>query len=84
MSNARPATLATVIRPLGITRRVDLIISLSREMIGGLAPDRTVQSLPGCGQYAADAWQIFVQGDLDVEPADGVLAAWVAYLRDRA
>lgn len=37
----------------------------------------TIQGLPGCGQYAADAFRVFVQGDLSEDPHDAVLVEYV-------
>lgn len=43
-----------------------------------------VQALPGCGDYAAEAWRIFVDGDLDFEPEDKSLSEYVAQTRREA
>ncbi len=36
-----------------------------------------VARLPGCGQYAADSWAIFIDGETDIEPDDGKLAGYL-------
>lgn len=69
------------LRPLGFQRRrarlmVELAAAWQRDSDRILARDLDVQELPGCGQYAADAFDLFVRGDLTVRPGDGVLASW--------
>jgi len=36
-----------------------------------------VLSLPGCGAYAADSWEMFVLGRRDVAPTDGSLLSYL-------
>lgn len=71
--------LEELIAPCGLApSRARRLRSMSAAFPGltWLSPT-TVQDLPGCGQYAADAFRVFVQGDLDGEPHDAVLIEYV-------
>lgn len=67
--------LYPILKPLGLhTRRAKSIVGLAKAW--ERHPPETaadVMNLPGCGQYAADSWKIFIEGDLDVQPDDGRL-----------
>ena len=86
LANARAASVMTLMRPLGLTRRALLLQHLSASMVGVRTGrdlkrrGRQVSDLPGCGQFAQDAWAIFVEGRRDLEPADRVLAEWLDHL----
>lgn len=75
-----------MLQPLGFaTTRARRLQELARqvERRGGLE-DLTAEGvldLPGCGQYAADAWAIFVEGNFAVDPLDEVLAMRARELR---
>jgi hypothetical protein len=74
-------TLERQLRPLGFQRRraaliVELADAWKSHAAAVLAGEMAVEDLPGCGRYAADAFDLFVRRDLSVEPADHVLAAW--------
>ena len=71
--------LESLLTPLGFQRRrADRLVALTRAWLAG---ERDPRRLPGCGPYAVDAWRVFVERDLSVEPEDRVLAAWVSLLR---
>lgn len=38
--------------------------------------------LYGIGKYGQDSWEIFIKGNLDVKPNDGVLNKYLARIRD--
>jgi methyl-CpG-binding domain protein 4 len=68
-----PVVVKTLISCLGFgTRRTKTLFKLAEKYV---AWDRiNVNELPGVGEYASRAWQIFVKNDLgDVEPRDGAL-----------
>ena len=82
-----PATLATVLRPLGLQRRrAATLIALGREFGRGGWSDPA--SLPGVGPYAAAAywifcagqWRAFAESEGGVPPQDKDLARYVAFL----
>ena len=52
-------------------RNGDLLLILSYP-----PADDDVLSLPGCGAYAADSWEMFVLGRQDVAPTDRALLSY--------
>ncbi|MFP3947134.1 MAG: hypothetical protein ACLFWG_00255 [Longimicrobiales bacterium] len=83
MATADPEELAEALRPLGFpNRRARLLRDMARQMALGWWEHP--EDLPGVGPYGADAYAIFVDGRLDVEPEDRVLRAWVRALREGA
>lgn len=68
--------LIDTIRPLGFAnRRSENIIKMSREYISGLWKD--VRELPGIGEYAGAAYDIFCKGKLpEAPPTDGALVRY--------
>jgi methyl-CpG-binding domain protein 4 len=42
--------------------------------------DKTINDLPGIGKYAKDSWEIFINKNLDINPTDKKL---LAYLNNR-
>lgn len=82
LSRARPDDLHDALRPLGLWRR--RAVSLVRLAARWLEVDPAhvkIESLPGCGKYAADSWAIFVEGRTDVDPTDGKLTWYLQQLR---
>lgn len=80
--------LAGALRSLGLQRRrARLLIRAAAtyrhlRRCGVRIRRDEVETLPGCGRYAADSWAIFVEGDLVVDPADELLALRVEELRE--
>ena len=71
--------IADVIRPLGLyNRRATSIMKLSNAFNSRW---NDVDDLPGIGKYAADSYRIFVEGKIDVEPADKKLVKYVDWAR---
>jgi A/G-specific adenine glycosylase len=65
LSRARPAALASTIRPLGLTKRAGILKSLGRELASmpSIPSDpKALQELPGVGPYSANAVAIFARG----------------------
>lgn len=59
--------LGDLLRPLGLqNRRAQTLRKLTEDYLAGKPPERT----HGVGQYALDAWAIFVEGRTDVDPSD--------------
>lgn len=81
-AKADEVMLADLLRPLGLhNRRAKTIIKLSRAFQDGWTD---VRRLPGVGKYAADSYKMFVEGSLDVDPADKKLRKykeWAIALR---
>lgn len=73
MSNADMATLTNIIAPLGFkNRRGTNLIKMSKAYISG--EWKHAKELPGIGNYAADAWEIFIKGVLPEKcPVDHAL-----------
>jgi len=77
LSLADPEELAEMIRGCGLQhRRSRTLIRLASEIAKEGWQDR-VADLPGVGQYALDAWKIFVLEDLSVAPQDKELKRYV-------
>ncbi|USN14433.1 endonuclease III [Janthinobacterium phage vB_JliS-Donnerlittchen] len=82
LAAAQPEDLHDVLRPLGLWRRRAVsLVGLAVRWLGLPAGRVNIQSLPGCGRYAADSWAIFVEGRTDVEPTDGKLSWYLSNLK---
>jgi methyl-CpG-binding domain protein 4 len=76
LADADPGELAELLRPLGLWRQRSR--SLRELSAAWAAGERDVRRLPGCGEYAAASYAIFVDGQLpDREPADPELRAFL-------
>jgi methyl-CpG-binding domain protein 4 len=74
--NADPDEIRNHIRPLGFyNRRTTTIIRFSHEYI----TKRFVNAneLYGIGKYANDSYEIFIKGNLNVEPTDKILIKYL-------
>jgi methyl-CpG-binding domain protein 4 len=75
--NADPNEIREHIRPLGFYNRRTLTIQrFSREYI-----EKTfnrASELHGIGKYADDSYEIFIRGNLDVNPTDKILRRFLA------
>lgn len=80
---AEPEQLHCALRPLGLWRQRSIVIPrFARAWLQGRPGTYDeVMGMPGCGKYAADSWAIFVEGRLDVEPADGKLNWYIDRMR---
>lgn len=73
--------LAEMLRPLGLyNRRAKTLIKLSKAYINGW---NSINDLPGVGKYASDSFEIFVNGNIHVEPSDNKLRAYVEWARSK-
>lgn len=74
--SADPNDIRDHIRPLGFyNRRTQTIIRFSREYI-----EKTfnrASELHGIGKYADDSYEIFIRGNLDVNPTDKILIRYL-------
>jgi A/G-specific adenine glycosylase len=76
LSRAREASIASVIRPLGLVRRASTLRALAREVeeCGGVPADVDgLLGLPGVGRYAANATLVVAFGER-APVVDGVTA----------
>ena len=81
-ARADKETLATMLQPLGLhNRRAGSIIKFSTAYATGGWTD--VLKLPGIGKYAADSYEIFVVGNLDVRPTDSKLKLYLKWALGR-
>jgi hypothetical protein len=80
--------VATLLRPLGINnRRAHGIFMFSRDYLALLKDNKDmtsllqadIQGLHNCGDYACDAYRIFVRRDLTVKSKDRALQTYVEY-----
>lgn len=78
--------LEEYLRPLGLSdqrcRRLRLMAADYQR--AEILTRGVVQSIHGCGQYAADAFDVFCRGDLSVTPSDTVLREYVERRRHDA
>lgn len=71
--------LEEYLRPLGLSeQRAKRLRLMAHDYQRAEVLSRTiVQKIHGCGQYAADSFEIFCRGNLNITPSDGVLADYV-------
>jgi methyl-CpG-binding domain protein 4 len=82
LASSENAELREIIRPLGLgTRRANSLVKMSAQYVKGLTP-RTMFGV-GIGKYAYESWKIFVEGNLDFDPTDVKLRAYVLWERKR-
>jgi methyl-CpG-binding domain protein 4 len=71
--------LLPLLVPLGLyNRRLALLRRLTLDWAEGKPP----QQCHGVGQYALDAWALFVEGRTDVEPADHFLKPYLEWRKN--
>lgn len=74
--NADPDLIREHIRPLGFyNRRTETIIRFSREYIE--KKFNRASELHGIGKYADDSYEIFIKGNLNVNPTDKILIRYL-------
>ena len=72
--------MSELIAPLGFkNRRASTIQRFSSEWLSRNWTDPN--ELYGIGKYAQDSWDIFYNGDLSIEPTDGVLGKYLDWAR---
>lgn len=80
--NANQLEIEELVRPLGLQhRRTNAIVKMSCQWVSNKAHRRDPKNLFGIGTYAMDAWNILVKGNLDIDPTDKALAAYVTRAR---
>lgn len=82
-TEAAGTELEEFIKPLGFAeQRARRLRGMAVDYMKAEVLSRSmVQMLHGCGQYAADAFAVFCQGDLSYRPSDSVLNEWVMWRR---
>lgn len=85
LASADPSTLYELMKPLGLWRIRSRRLPLMADAWLRSRPRdyNDVLNFPGCGNYAADSWAIFVEGRTDVEPDDGKLTWYMERLNGR-
>lgn len=56
------------------------IISLSKKWVEGFSD---VRELPGVGKYAMESWEIFVNGNLQIDPTDKKLKMYLEQIKEK-
>lgn len=80
LSGADTDELTRLIEPLGLQHQRALsLVYLSRGYRRGRYTRRQVKDLAGVGDYAADAYEMLVLGDLRVKPRDKELRRWLEW-----
>ena len=75
--NTSPDEIREHIRPLGFyNMRTDRIIRFCREYINKTFTKAS--ELYGIGKYANDSYEIFINGNTDVQPTDKILIRYLA------
>ena len=75
--DANPTDICYHIRPLGFyNRRTATIQRFSREYIE--KSFNRASELHGIGKYADDSYEIFIKGNLNVDPTDKILIRYLA------
>ena len=82
MMEADEDELSEILKPLGLyRRRAKTLIKFSWMWVNGFTD---VMELHGIGQYAKDSWEIFQMNNMDVNPTDKVLSAYLYMERRNA
>jgi len=80
VTTADPEEMSELISPLGFkNKRTSTIRRFSSDWIS--LDWKEPKELYGIGKYAQDSWEIFMKGNLAVEPTDGVLGKYLAWAR---
>lgn len=80
---ADPSEMAELLAPLGFrNRRTNTIRRFSSDWL--TLDWQEPKELYGIGKYAQDSWEIFMKGNLEVEPTDGVLEKYLTWARTQA
>lgn len=67
-----------MVRPLGLSTEKSLHLKLmSHQWYNDIW--ESITDLSGCGKYALDSYEIFVEGDLDVDTDDPVLQMYIMW-----
>ena len=75
MMEAEEDELSEILKPLGLyRRRARTLIKFSWMWVNGFTD---VMELHGIGQYAKDSWEIFQMNNMNVNPTDKVLSAYL-------
>lgn len=76
MMNADQSELAELLKPLGLyNRRAKSLKKMSEGYVKGF---KSVDELYGIGQYAKDSWEIFQNSNMNINPTDKVLLAYLS------
>ena len=76
MMNANQSELAELLKPLGLSNSRANSLKKMRE--GYVKGFKSVDELYGIGQYAKDSWEIFQNSNMNINPTDKVLLAYLS------
>jgi methyl-CpG-binding domain protein 4 len=77
--NCESSEIATLIKTTGFQNvKADRIKKMSAQWIAGF---EKIDQLPGIGKYGKESWEIFVNGNLGIEPSDKKLKAYLEAIR---
>lgn len=80
MADANLDELKEMVKPLGLSTERSLHLKLMSHQWVNDAWDE-ITDLSGCGKYAQDSYEIFVDGDLDVDTDDPVLLMYIMWAK---
>lgn len=70
-----PLELAAIIKTTGFQNiKASRIIKMSDRWLTGF---NSIEELPGIGRYGKESWDIFVGGNINIEPTDKKLKAYL-------
>jgi methyl-CpG-binding domain protein 4 len=73
-----PEVLAAIIKTTGFQNvKASRIIRMSEAWIAGFSD---ITQLPGIGKYGKESWDIFVDGNISIEPTDKKLKAYLDWM----
>jgi methyl-CpG-binding domain protein 4 len=85
LATAAASDVAHDLASLGLVpTKAARLVALSRRWCSGDWRDATDLPGVGAGRYTADAWALFVEGRLDLDPTDAELRAWRDWARSAA
>lgn len=75
-----PDDIEPIIRSTGLSKiKSKRIVSMSQKWVSGfLHPSE----LPGVGKYAMESWEIFINGNLEIDPSDKKLKQFLIDQRE--
>jgi endonuclease III len=80
-SRLKEEEISPIIKSTGFSSvKARRIISLSKKWVEGF---NCVSELPGVGKYANESWEIFVNGNLEIDPTDKKLKMYLEQIKEK-